>query len=89
MYCPGCKKHTTWMPIVPQELETRANAEAVMAANISRSGGDRPNWLKQFVLRIVCARTTAHDADFYFEVVGPNAREGIKYAMGEKVPIPV
>lgn len=84
MYCPGCKKHTTWTPIVPQELETRAKQEKATFGPLSSSGPVRTNWLEQFTLRIICARTAAHHAYFYFEVVGPSARERIKYAIDQK-----
>jgi hypothetical protein len=84
MYCPSCKKHTTWTPVIRDNLETQMKAEKAASLNI-RSDRGRFNWLTQFALRIICARITAHYADFYFEVVGPSARARIKYAiMGQK-----
>ena len=74
MYCPSCKKHTTWTPIVSDAHEMRVKLEKATFGPLS-SGPVRTNWLEQFTLRIVCARTIAHVADFYFEVVAPNLRD--------------
>lgn len=83
MYCPSCKKHTTWEPLVSLELKTRARQDPAMMRLDSRGSLDRPNWLEQFTLHIVCARTTAHVADFYFEV-SSNLREYLKRARDQK-----
>ena len=82
MYCPSCKKNTTWVPTLLQEaLAAPGHAEAVAA----RYGGVMLNSLKQFKLRIVCSRIDAHIADFYFEVIGSNLREAIKASKGQKL----
>lgn len=85
-YCPGCGKHTTWGTVVSSANEQRAkqeNAFVPLSTSGRSSGPTVHNWLIAFRLLIVCGRYSHHHADFYFDILGPDAFEYARFNRGE------
>ena len=82
MYCPGCKKHTTWKTFVLQEaLKEKEVGGMGMGRDTVGLGltGSNSSCFASFAPALI-----THVADFYFEVAGPNLRERVKYAKDQK-----
>jgi hypothetical protein len=69
LYCPQCRKSSTWALVVNPEMQKRAQRES-MTSVVSSHGGfsrsERTHWAGEFKLRISCTREPLHSAVFHF-----------------------
>lgn len=69
MYCPTCRKSSTWALLVDPEIKRRAEKESATVM-ISNNAGFRGNirsfWAGEFKLRISCTRVPQHTVIFHF-----------------------
>lgn len=79
MYCPFCKKQSTWIPVVHVAVNERRKLEALGNCSLEF-------WKQPFDLRTSCSRDTSHSARFVFHVVDnlrSDAQVGQKANVGE------
>lgn len=66
MYCPDCRRHSTFNRFPDAEAQRFANTEKLSA--LTTNGGMRVNWLGAFTINIACVRSGSHMATYLFRV---------------------
>lgn len=78
MYCPACRKTSTWVLLVDPELKRRSDRESatsVLSSHGGFGGSVLTYWVGEFKLRISCTRVPQHTAIFHFVSSKANASE--------------